>query len=39
MNPRETSAAPHLEVRGLVKTFGNDRVADNISFGVPQGRL
>jgi len=37
MNPRETSAAPYLEVQGLVKTFGNDRAVDNISFGVPQG--
>src|SRR3990170_3796197 len=37
MNPLENAAAPYLEVQGLVKTFGNDRAVDNISFGVPQG--
>lgn len=37
MNPLENSAAPYLEVQNLVKTFGNDRAVDDISFGVPQG--
>ena len=33
------SAARHLEVRGLVKSFGPDRAVDDISFGVPRGRF
>src|ERR1019366_9347383 len=37
MNRRENPTVPYLEVQNLVKTFGNDRAVDNISFGVPQG--
>ena len=29
----------YLEVRGLVKWFGNDRAVDNISFSVPKGHF
>jgi iron(III) transport system ATP-binding protein len=36
MNP-ETSTAPFLEVRGLVKRFGNDRAVDDISFSIRRG--
>ncbi len=32
-------AAPYLEVRGLVKTFGADRAVDDISFTVPKGKF
>lgn len=37
MNQRASPAASYLEVRGLVKTFGNDRAVNNISFGIPKG--
>ncbi len=33
------SARDHLEVRGLVKAFGPDRAVNDISFGVPRGKL
>jgi iron(III) transport system ATP-binding protein len=31
------SAAPYLEVRNLVKWFGNDRAVDDVSFSAPKG--
>ncbi len=34
---QEISAAPFLEVRGLVKRFGNDRAVDDVSFGIRRG--
>jgi iron(III) transport system ATP-binding protein len=35
----ESASGPYLEVRGLVKRFGNDRAVDDISFGVPRGHF
>ncbi|HET6491528.1 MAG TPA: ABC transporter ATP-binding protein [Burkholderiales bacterium] len=29
----------YVEVRGLVKVFGNDRAVDEVSFGVPKGNF
>jgi iron(III) transport system ATP-binding protein len=31
------AAAAYLEVRGLVKKFGNERAVDDISFAIPRG--
>jgi iron(III) transport system ATP-binding protein len=33
------ATAPYLEIRGLVKWFGNDRAVDGISFGVERGKF
>ncbi len=33
----ENLSAPYLEVRGLVKRFGNDRAVDDVSFSAPKG--
>ena len=35
----EMSGAPYLDVRGLVKWFGNDRAVDDISFSLPKGKF
>ena len=35
----ENASPPYLEVRGLVKWFGNDRAVDNISFSLPKGKF
>jgi iron(III) transport system ATP-binding protein len=32
-----SSATPYLEVRNLVKWFGNDRAIDDVSFSAPKG--
>jgi iron(III) transport system ATP-binding protein len=34
-----TENGNYLDVRGLVKYFGNDRAVDGISFGIPQGKF
>jgi len=34
---QDNPAAAYLNVRGLVKRFGNDRAVDDISFGIHQG--
>ncbi len=33
------TSAPYLEVRGLVKWFGDDRAVDDVSFGIPRGNF
>ena len=35
----ENASPPYLEVRGLVKWFGNDRAVDDISFGIARGKF
>jgi iron(III) transport system ATP-binding protein len=35
----ESALAPYLEVRDLVKWFGNDRAIDGISFGLAKGKF
>jgi iron(III) transport system ATP-binding protein len=36
----ESSASGHyVEVRNLVKWFGNDRAVDDVSFGIPKGKF
>ena len=35
----EKADSPYLEVRNLVKYFGNDRAVDDISFSIPRGKF
>jgi ABC-type Fe3+/spermidine/putrescine transport system ATPase subunit len=35
----ESVSKPYLEVRDLVKLFGNDRAVDGISFSLPKGKF
>jgi len=35
----ENASTPYLEVRNLVKWFGNDRAVDDISFNLPKGKF
>jgi ABC-type Fe3+/spermidine/putrescine transport system ATPase subunit len=35
----ENLSAPYVEVRDLVKWFGNDRAVDGISFNLPKGKF
>lgn len=37
MDPQKITTAPFLDVRRLVKRFGNDRAVDDISFGIHEG--
>ena len=39
MTAMATDNAPYLEVRDLVKWFGNDRAVDGISFSLPKGKF
>ncbi|MDR3100452.1 MAG: ABC transporter ATP-binding protein [Paraburkholderia sp.] len=35
----KSTAAPYVEVQGLVKWFGSDRAVDDVSFTVPKGNF
>src|SRR5262249_41183686 len=35
----DAGAAAYLDVQGLVKSFGNDRAVDGVSFSIPRGKF